>query len=513
MFRYLVAHIPSFRLDRCGWSPHQPVILVAEQQNTLRVQAATHAAIKAGIKKGMSVAAARALVPHIETELLDREAEEADLQSLSRQLLRVSPSIMAMPPDTVIAEISRLPEFKAGRERALAERVRIRMNHLGHTTSITIADNPTTALHVARWRTATHIIPTGHDVEALSPLPLAALSIPARDVLHLDTLGVTTIGSFAQLPASSLSGRFSSTTLAAHALACGRASAPSIAPCEENGHLSLTQELPDAVIDLDALIFVLNALVRDLCSRLFARNQAASEIDIHVNLDGGSHQTIRLRLGSPTRNPSTILSQIRHRLERVQLGGPVVNLSLTLPNPSFFDGRQVDLRDPTRRNEAIEAVGSRLQDVLGNRSVLTARTIPRHRPEGAWHPVPFGTPVHCDARSAAVALAVKHSPDPVDSWMGHPEPHIPERPPIMLTPPQTIDVDEGSRTEGFRLSAIHIDGRWHAVDEKHGPEQVAGEWWSAPFQRLYWRVTIDDGRTLWVYRENGQWAVHGWWDR
>ena len=77
----------------------------------------------------------------------------------------------------------------------------------------------------------------------------------------------------------------------------------------------------------------------------------------------------------------------------------------------------------------------------------------------------------------------------------------------------TIDVDEGSRTEGFRLSAIHIDGRWHAVDENHGPEQVAGEWWSAPFQRLYWRVTIDDGRTLWVYRENGQWAVHGWWDR
>ena len=32
MFRYLVAHAPTFRLDRCGWSPRQHVILVAEEK-------------------------------------------------------------------------------------------------------------------------------------------------------------------------------------------------------------------------------------------------------------------------------------------------------------------------------------------------------------------------------------------------------------------------------------------------------------------------------------------------
>ena len=68
MFRYLVTYIPSFRLARCGWLPHQAAILVAEEKNTLRVQAATMAAQKAGIRKGMSAAAARALVPHLETD-------------------------------------------------------------------------------------------------------------------------------------------------------------------------------------------------------------------------------------------------------------------------------------------------------------------------------------------------------------------------------------------------------------------------------------------------------------
>jgi len=461
----------------------------------------------------MSIAAARALIPHIETELLDQQAEADDLRTLSEQLLRVSPAIMAMPPDTVIAEISRQPEALAGQERALAERVRIRMNHLGHTANITIADDPTTALHVSRWRTDTHIIPAGHGDRALAPLPLAALSIPERDLVHLHDLGVKTIGSFAKISAAGLSGRFCAATLAAHALACGRAPTPSIAPWQENGPLSITQELPDSVVDLDALVFVLNALIREISTRLTARNQATSEIELHLSLDGGKHQSILLRLGSPTRNPTTMLKQVRHRLERVQLGGPVVNLTLTLPHPSFFDGRQVDLQDPTRRNEAIETVGSRLQDALGSRSVLTACTTPRHRPEGAWHPVPFGTPVPRDAQSAASALAVQHSPDPVEAWMGSPEPQPPERPPIMLTPPQAIDVEAGSGKEGFPLSALHIDGRWYAVCHSQGPEQIAGEWWSNSFQRLYWRVTINDGRTLWAYRENGRWAVHGWWDR
>jgi protein ImuB len=513
MFRYLVVHIPSFRLDRCGWSPNQPVILVAEQSNALRVQAATPVALAAGIRPGMSVAAARALVPHIETELLDADAESADLDALTTQLLRVSPSIAALPPDTMVAEITRQPEVRAGQERALLERVRIRMNQLGHSANIVVADDPTTAHHVARWCTSNTIIPSGQGAQALALLPLTALSIPARDLAQFDNLGITTIGQFAQLPPASLSGRFGSPTLTAHALACGRAPTPTITPWSEEGPLSLSQDLPDEVVELEALLFVINALVRNLTTRLLARGLATTQLGLSFRLDGGRQQSVSLRLGAPTRNPTAILDQVRHRLDRFQLSGPVSALTLTAPNPCPFSGRQIDLRDPRRTDEAIEAVSAQLQDALGNRSVLTARTIPRHRPEGAWRPVPFGTTVPRDGNASATALAESHEADPVDAWMGQPSALMPARPPIMISPPQAVEVEAGPITEGFPVSAVHVDGRWHAIIHSQGPEHVAGEWWARPFQRTYWQATLDDGRTLWLYREHGRWAVHGWWDR
>ena len=109
----------------------------------------------------MSVAAARARCPSIETELLDADAESEDLRALTAQLLRVSPNIAALPPDAVVAEISRGPEGRAGQERALVERVRIRMNQLGHRAHVIVADDPITALTLARWRQCSDVIPRG----------------------------------------------------------------------------------------------------------------------------------------------------------------------------------------------------------------------------------------------------------------------------------------------------------------------------------------------------------------
>ena len=40
MFRYLVAHAPTFRLDRCGWSPHQAVIWYLVRDDTIVLNSA-----------------------------------------------------------------------------------------------------------------------------------------------------------------------------------------------------------------------------------------------------------------------------------------------------------------------------------------------------------------------------------------------------------------------------------------------------------------------------------------
>ena len=510
MFRYLVAHAPTFRLDRCGWAPQQSAVLVAEEKNALRVQAVTPAAARAGVRIGMSVAGARARLPKLETELLDPHAEAADLEALTTQLLAVSPSIATLPPDAVVAEISRVPEGHADQEHTLVERVRIRMAQLGHTAHVVVADDPTTALCVAQWQRTSTIIPTNQSAAALAPLPLAALTLPPHSHALLEGLGIHTIGDLARLPTATITGRFSPIVLAAHALAIGRSPGPAIGPWTDEGPPSISQDLPAPVAELEALFFVIGALVRDLSARLSARTQATTQVDLSFRLDGGRSQSISLRLGSPTRNPNTILSKIRHRLEPFKLGGPVTALTLSTRHTTRFEGRQIDLRDPHRKSEVIETVCANLQDTLGVRSVLGVRTTPRHRPEGAWRPVPFGAPVPRHAGTAATALAQSHSTDPVVAWEGRPALLPPNRPPILLVPPTIIEADN---PPGAPLRAIHVDGRWQGVCQLIGPEQLAGEWWRQPFSRIYWRATLDDGRIAWLYREQGRWALHGWWDR
>ena len=79
-----------------------------------------------------------------------------------------------------------------------------------------------------------------------------------------------------------------------------------------------------------------------------------------------------------------------------------------------------------------------------------------------------------------------------------------------LCPAQTSRVRTAS---GGRPARVEIDGRWFDITAAQGPERLSGEWWARPFQRDYWRVDLSDGRRAWVYREEGHWLLHGWWDR
>ncbi len=456
----------------------------------------------------MSIAAARALLPDIETELLDPDAEAADLTALTAQLLRVSPCIAALPPDSVVAEVARVPG--AGSERSLLERIRIRMHQLGHAAHVVIADDPTTALNIARWQRRSTIVPPGAGAQALAPLPLHTLNMPPSDHDLLTSLGIRTVGQFADLHPASLTGRFRPTVLMAHAIACGRAARPSMSPWKDDGPTVLSQELPSPIVEFEALTFVVGALVRDLTARLIARGQAITHVELGLRLSDGRTQSIALRLGSPTRDTTTILNRIRHRTSDFKLGGPVVTITLTTGAAAPFEGRQIDLQDPYRQSEALEEVSARLQDALGSRSVLSPRAIPRHRPEGAWRPVPFGTPVPSSNGAAATALARTHDDDPVVAWEGHPEMCSPDRPPILLSPPHAIEIDTDSTGQP---TALHIDGRWKTVEQRWGPEQISSEWWSRGFQRTYWQARLEDGRRCWMYREHSRWWLHGWWDR
>ena len=502
MFRYLVAHLPCFRLERCGWESHQTVVLLAEERRALRVQATTPAAQKLGVRAGMSSAEARALVPDIRTEILEPEAERQDLEALAEQLLRFSPSVSTLPPDALVAELR-----GETAERTVLEHATVRLRHLGHQAVIAIADDPATALAVATWGRRDQIVPPGQGALALAPLPLEALGLPNNELVLLQGLGVRTVGAFAALPPAAVSGRLGPVGVAAHGLARGRGLQNPMPARPGPPGLRKTQELSDPVSELEALLFVINALLRDVAAALGSQGKAAVRVSLHFRLEKGE-QELSVRLGEPTRDPKRMLSLLRPRLEQLQLPSPVTSLSVEIPEPVPFGGKQTGLLDWHAVGEALTDVMARLQDQLGEDAVRSPRLESQHRPETAWRAVPVRLASSGGRGGAAAARALAQ--DPVHIWEGQPAEVQPDRPPILLPLPLAIDVRLGAD----RLpKTLLLENRFGDVQVLRGPEVLSAEWWERPLHRAYYRASLTDGRDAWIYQEDGRWALHGWWDR
>lgn len=528
MMRFIVAHLPLFRLERCGWSAHDAVVLADDERSALRVCALSPPAAAVGVVPGMTVAEARALLPALAVERLDELGEHSDLIALSEQLARFSPVVGALPPDAVVAEVGRsLPrglsaEAQVARERSLVAELRGRLEQLGHRCQIVISDDPAVALALATWGEGDAVVPPQGGPAALAPLPLGALALPPAELALLTSLGLRRVGELAALSGSAVAGRLGAAGVAAHALAQGALPALGLSAQAEAGPLIAHRDLPEPATEQSALLFVLNGLLRELCMRLLATAAAAQAVVVRFGLSDGAVQELQLRLGRPSRDPGHMLRLLRARMERFQLLAPAERLSVELPEPQPFAGRQADLLDPHRGGEATADVVAALLDAMGPGSVGMPRLRDRHRPEQAWaleaaqpmEPRPFSGPAEPGPRSRLplrpAALREAERRDPAATWAGHAEAQAPNRPGLLLPTPVAIEVRTG---RWGRPEALHIEGRWQPLRAAQGPERIAGEWWTEDrFERSYWRCTIYDGRAAWVYQEDGRWALHGWFE-
>lgn len=534
MMRFIVAHLPLFRLERCGWSADEAVVLADDERSALRVCALSPPAAAHGVAPGMTVAEARALLPALAVERLDELGEQRDLAALSEQLARFSPVVGVLPPEAVVAEIGRSlprgldPAAQAERERALVAQLRRRLQQLGHRCQIVVSDDPAVALALATWGPGDAVVPPGEGPAALAPLPLAALALPPAEQALLSSLGLRWVGELAALPGGAVAGRLGPAGVAAHALARGALPLLGLSAQPAAGPLEAHRELPEPAVEQGALLFALNGLLRELCMRLLATAAAAPSVVVRFGLSDGAVQALQLRLGRPSRDPSHMLRLLRARMERFQLLGPAERLTVELPDPQPFSGRQADLIDPHRGGEATADAVAALLDAMGPGAVGVPRLRDHHRPEQAWSlealqpqaplPSPGGRgasgPAELGPRSLLplrpAALRDAQRRDPAAAWAGHADDRAPSRPSLLLPTPVAIEVRTG---RWGRPEALHIDGRFQPLRAAQGPERLAGAWWTDDrFERSYWRCTIYDGRAAWVYQEDGRWALHGWFE-
>lgn len=512
--RFLVAHLPDFALERCGWSAEAPVALVADRQGAVRVVASSSGARAAGVGPGMRAAEARALLPGLVVDPWDEAGEADDRLALVRALEPVADRVQALGADAVVLEVSVCTGWY-GDEAAVVRRVRERLAELGHESWIGLADHPRAALALARVRREAIAAP-GQGAAALAGLPLPVLD-PSPELAHAwATLGLERVGELARLDAASVAGRWGAEGVELHRVARGLPGpAWTVAPVE--APIDRVPVVPDDELDhVEAIVAHAERGLAVLRDRLAARERVLAALEVRLDLARGAPVVVPVHAAHPTRDPALLARLLRDRLARIALGAPVTALWLHAAEVVPDDGGQQHLHTRREGGGRWSELVARLVDVLGDDAAFEPELVPTWRPEAAWRPrrlttarpgAPSGG--HPSRPPGARRAATRRDDDPVEAQEAARWHEARPRPTRLLPTAQPIGV---VAEHGRPVALVSRRGRV-PLRRVRGPERLSGAWWEPDggFDRAYWTVAVPDG-VAWVHEEGGVWYLDGWFD-
>jgi protein ImuB len=483
-----------------------PVALSAREGPRELVVAATAAAERAGVRPGLSVAAARALASSLRV-LRDDPAGDARVQArLALRLLRFTPDVVldshgeagtrgeAGASASFLLEVGRTAHhFKRegiADEEAIAAAVRAFVLELGFTPRLGIAATPEAARTLARASTlrgddAPAFAPDDDPTPALAGLPWQALAPDRETADACAALGLKTIGDLLWLPRSGLAQRCGVPLVLKLERMLGERSEPlvRITPPEV---FDEELELVDAVSDAASILYAAKRLFESAEAELERRDHALLAATVTLMpLGRGAPTRIAIAPSEPTRSAALLLRLLEHRLERERLAAPVEQVRLTFARTAPLALAQDRLfeaaRDRDFEQEAA-ALRDRLAIRLGETRVNGLELVADHRPEAA-----FRLRRHGEPESGSTSAA----PPPIVAPGARPfELHAAPRP---------VWVERDGR--GWPLALRDAD-RLSRLTIVRGPERIAAGWWDGrDAQRAYFEVETEEGARLWLFRD------------
>ncbi len=466
----------------------------AHDGHKLIVAAADKAAQRLGLFPGMKLAHAQAMVPGLHIADADDVSDAAVLGDLAGWCLRYAPLTAPDPPDNVWIDATGCAHLFAGEAAMLAD-LTDRLGRAGMCAHAAIADTPGAAHAMARYGRESVISPGGI-AEALGPLPVAALRLPAETAATLRTLGLERIGDLEAAPRAPLARRFGASLLTRLDQALDRVAEP-ISPVLPAAAVQHRLGFVEPLLTAEAFATVIAALTEAVCGKLDRAGLGALRLDLIFERVDATMQAVRIGLARPARAPRHLARLLGERLETVDpgLGVEAMHLIVSLSE----DLPAVQTKTGLAEEECPE-IGP-LVDHLRNRF-------------GA-HRVYRAEPVESDVPERSVRRVPALAPERITTW-----PADLPRPARLLAHPQRVQV----------LSALpdHPPAAFvwrrvrHRIRHADGPERVTGEWWrreeEAASVRDYWAVEDQDGRRFWLYRSGDgvdaatgdlSWFLHG----
>lgn len=455
--------------------PPPRAILELQGQAQFVVAVCEHAQ-RFGVRPGMSMAAALALVPDLDIATRGVVRERQLLEQLATAAHRFTPRVSLVPPDGLLLEVKGSLQLFGGAE-SLCRELETSCAEAGVKPFLTIAPTPLAALACARAGEPLLITQPSHLVGQVSRLSLHTLRWPAEVTDRLKQIGVYTIGQAIRLPRTGFARRFGRAQLAELDRLTGRDS-----DLRERFNLRerfrRKRELLFELEHHEAILAVLEPMFEELGEFLKARQCGITRLACLIGHRHIPATRCVLKLAAPAANARHFAKLVGERLASLSLPEPVRWCELRSGDlvPHAPDAKA--LWQPGEHgggsSAAIPELIEHLRARLGHESVYGLRVVEDHRPERAW----------ATADLSSAGGAKKPEPSGV-RWRPH------RRPLWLLPEPAPLAQVDGAPVLRGALQMLS------------GPERIeAGGAGQYKVARDYYIARDARGVRLWVFRES-----------
>lgn len=455
-----------------------------------------------GLRAGMALAHAMALAPGLNVAEAEPEAEQAALTRLALWCHHTTPLSAADGADGLWLDVTGCAHLHGGEAPMLATLAE-RFTKQGLHARMALADTPGAAHALARHGAEPCMIaqpgaqlrtiaqPSAQP-DALAPLPVRALRLPADTVSTLHRLGFERIGDLLRAPRAGLSRRLGPQVCRRLDQALGTAPEP-IVPVVAPETLQHRLCFVEPLLTAEALETAISAGLAPLCTRMEHTGQGARRIDVLFERVDGETQALRIGTARPSRDATHLSRMLLERLDTVDPGLGIEAMRIVAPLVEALHWIQ-----PSAGGEAadVSALVDRLSNRLGAECVYRVEPVESDVPERSVRRVPaLAKPGGTTWPAGTRPTRLLHPPRPVEALA-----LLPDQPPVAFT---------------WRK-------RRHRIRRADGPERIYAEWWRNDAEthavRDYFQVEDEDGQRFWLFRQGDgvdpqtgglSWYLHG----
>ncbi|RYY92435.1 MAG: DNA polymerase Y family protein, partial [Chitinophagaceae bacterium] len=302
-----------------------PFVLRVQSGNRSLVTAACPRAQRAGARKGMLLADARALVPGLQV-LDDKPGLGAQLlDRIAEWCIRFTPVAAADAPDGILLDATGCAHLWGGEEAYLQEITR-RLHDRSYTVRVAMTETIGAAWAMARYGKGAPIALPGKQRGALLPLPVSALRLDEATTQRLYKLGLRQVKDLDALPRAALRRRFGTQILQRLRQAMG----------EEEEFLQpfyplepYSERLPclEPIVTRTGIEIALQQLLEKLCARLQREGKGLRKAIFRGYRVDGQTQGIEISTSRPSNRVDHLFHLFSLKIDTIE---PALGIELFL---------------------------------------------------------------------------------------------------------------------------------------------------------------------------------------